>query len=125
MPHVGNIPGQSGWTTYGVCFKADGADKWNYLCGVEVSDFSRVPAELTRLRIPEHRYAVFFHVGHVSLIKQTWMGIFNKWLPASGYKASGGPEFERYTESFEPATGNGGVEIWIPVSGNISVIDAS
>jgi AraC family transcriptional regulator len=25
------------------------------------------------------------------------------------------PNFERYDEKFDPATGNGGLEIWVPV----------
>jgi AraC family transcriptional regulator len=87
----------------------------DYIAGVEVSDFARVPAELSRLRIPEQKYAVFQHRGHVSLARQTWTAIWNQWLPEYGYKAVGGPEFERYTSSFNPATGEGGFEIWIPV----------
>jgi len=36
-------------------------------------------------------------------------------MPESGFKATGGPEFERYTKSFDPVSGNGGVEIWVPI----------
>ncbi len=115
VPYLGNIPGQIGWTTYGVLCNNGGVGGMEYVCGVEVTDFTRVAAELSTLRIPEQKYAVFFHAGHVSTIRQTWMTIFDKWLPESGYKASGGPEFERYGETFEPATGEGGLEIWIPV----------
>jgi AraC-like DNA-binding protein len=87
----------------------------DYICGVEVSEFSRVPAEMTRLRIPEHKYAVFTHREHISAIRRTWFTIFNKWLPESGYKLAEAPEFERYDSAFDPATGTGGCEIWIPV----------
>ena len=115
VPHIGHIPGQIGFTTYGVLHNQDDAANMEYMCAVEVPDFSRVPPDLSRLRVPEQRYAVFFHAGHVSTIRQSWMTIFNKWLPESGYKAAGAPEFERYTERFNPMTGAGGVEIWIPV----------
>ena len=115
VPHIGHIPGQLGRVTYGVLHNHDDAGNMEYMCAVEVSDFGRVPADLSRLRVPEQRYAVFFHAGHISTIRQTWMTIFNKWLPESGYKSAGAPEFERYTESFNPVTGAGGVEIWIPV----------
>mgnify|MGYP003409082453 CR=1 FL=1 len=37
------------------------------------------------------------------------------WLPISGMKAADAPSFERYDEKFDPATGNGGLEIWVPV----------
>ena len=117
VPHLGHIPGQIGWTTFGVICNGDDAGNFDYMCAVEVKDFSRVPPELSTLRIPEQHYAVFHHGGHISTIKQTFSTIFNKWLPASEYKTSGGPEFERYTQAFNPATGNGGVEIWIPVIG--------
>ena len=32
-----------------------------------------------------------------------------------GMKAADAPSFERYDEKFDPSTGNGGLEIWIPV----------
>jgi AraC family transcriptional regulator len=115
VPYLGHIPGQSAPETYGVLHNSDGAGSMEYLCGVEVSDFSRIPAELSGLRIPAQKYAVFFHSGHVSTIRQTWHAIYSQWLPSSGYKAAGGPEFERYPSSFHPITGSGGVEIWIPV----------
>ena len=30
-------------------------------------------------------------------------------------KAADAPSFERYDEKFDPSTGNGGLEIWVPV----------
>ena len=65
--------------------------------------------------IPEQRYAVFTHADHVASIRRTVNAIWNQWLPASGLKAADAPNFERYDEAFDPATGNGGFEIWIPV----------
>jgi AraC family transcriptional regulator len=116
VPHIGHIPNQIGFTTYGVLHNCDDAGNMEYLCGVQVSDFSRTPKGLTNLRLPDQKYAVFFHAGHVSTIRTTWQAIFTQWLPESGFKAAGGPEFERYTERFNPMTGAGGVEIWIPVA---------
>ena len=58
---------------------------------------------------------VFTHREHIAAIRQTWLTIFSKWLPESGYKLAEGPEFERYGEDFNPRTGSGGVEIWIPI----------
>jgi len=115
QPYLGNIPGQVGRTGYGVIYNTDDAGNVEYMSGVEVSDFSRLPAELSRLRIPEQRYAVFTQRDHITTIQQTWFTIFNKGLPESGHQHSGGPEFERYGEEFNPTTGEGGFEIWIPV----------
>jgi len=113
--YFGKVPGQVGNVAYGVCYNADDAGNIDYLCGVEVSDFSTLPAEFSRLRIAAQRYAVFSHREHVSTVRRTWNTIWNTWLPASGHLPADAPNFERYDEKFDPSTGNGGLEIWIPV----------
>lgn len=115
VPYLGHIPGQIGRVTYGVVCNSDDSGNADYICGVEVSDLTTVQPELTRLRIPEQRYAVFQHRAHVSEIRRTWFSIWSKWLPESGNKVFEGPAFERYGESFDPVTGAGGLEIWVPV----------
>jgi len=80
-----------------------------------VPDFSRVPAGLGRVRIPEQRYVVFNHPGHVSGIRRTWATIWNSWFPASAVSRPMAPNFERYGENFDSQTGDGGVELWIPI----------
>jgi AraC family transcriptional regulator len=112
---VEDIPGRIGKVAYGVCCNGDDAGNFDYISGVEVSDFSDLPREFSRVRIPEQRYAVFTHRDHVSTIRRTVNTIWNHWLPASGLKAADAPNFERYDENFDPLTGNGGLEIWIPV----------
>lgn len=114
-PNIGHIPGQIGHATYGVLCNSDDAGNTEYISGVEVSNFARVPKEWSRLRIPEQRYAVFSHRDHISTIRRVWYTIWNKWLPESGQKVAEGPEFERYGEEFNPSTGTGGFEIWIPI----------
>ena len=112
---VQNIPGRIGQVAYGVCCNGDDAGNFDYIAGVEVSDFSDLPREFSRVRIPQQRYAVFTHRDHISTIRRTINTIWNHWLPASGVKAADAPNFERYDENFDPRTGNGGLEIWIPV----------
>ena len=114
-PHLGHVPGQVGETAYGVVYNSDDTGHADYLTGVEVKDFSELPADWTRLRIPAQRYAVFTHRDHISSIRRTWFSIWNKGLPEAGLEATGGPEFERYDERFNGETGAGEVEIWIPV----------
>lgn len=116
VPHLGHIPGQKGHTTYGVLCNSDDEGNIEYVCGVEVVDFSDLPAHWSRLRIPAQMYAVFTHAEHVSTIRRTWFAIWNTWLPASGYEVAEAPAFERYGDTFNPMTGNGGVEIWLPVT---------
>jgi AraC family transcriptional regulator len=112
---VANIPARIGNVAYGVCCNGDDAGNFDYIAGVEVADFSDLPREFARVRIPEQRYAVFTHRDHISTIRRTVNTIWNHWLPASGLKAADAPNFERYDEKFDPVTGNGGLEIWVPV----------
>ena len=115
QPYLGNIPGQIGRVAYGVICNADEAGTMEYICGVEVSDFGSLPSELARLRIPEQGYAVFKHRDHISRIRSTWHTIFSEWIPNSGYEVVDAPDFERYDENFDPRTGAGGLEIWMPI----------
>lgn len=115
-PFIGNISGQVGATAYGVCCNSDGAGGFEYICGVEVRDFSAIPRELGRVRIPGRRYAVFTHRGHISTIRSTAYTIWNKFLPESGFDVADAPDFERYDERFDPESGSGEIEIWIPIN---------
>jgi AraC family transcriptional regulator len=111
---IGRIPGQQSEVAYGVIFNG-GDEGYDYLCAVQVADRATLPAEFTRLRIPRQTYAVFEHDGHVSGIRATCNSIWSQWLPASGHEVADGPWFERYPERFEPHTGLGGLEVWIPI----------
>src|SRR5262249_3337471 len=112
---VAGIPTRIGEVAYGVCANGDDAGNFDYIAGVEVSDFSGLPRRYMSIRIPEQRYAVFTHTDHVASIRRTVNTIWNHWLPASGLKAADAPNFERYDTNFDSATGNGGFEIWVPV----------
>ena len=116
-PWIGRVPGQIGNVSYGVCYNNDSAGNMDYLTGVEVEDLAHALKELfSQLRIPANRYAVFTHRGNISTIRATWAAIFGEWVPASGHKTLYAPSFERYDERFNPRTGNGGLEIWLPIS---------
>lgn len=114
-PYIGHVPGQVGQVAYGVFYNTDDGGNMDYMTGIEVRDFSDLPKEFARLRVPEHLYAVFQHHGHVSAIRGTMNAIWNHWLPQSGYEAADAPGLERYDKNFSPETGLGGFEIWIPV----------
>lgn len=120
VPHLGKIPGQIGRTAYGVSWCPENLPAISYLCGVEVCDFSSLPGEFTIVIIPAQRYAVFSHRKHVSRIRETIEAIGTKWFPESGQELTARDDeapnfFERYSEKFDPRTGMGGMEIWIPV----------
>jgi AraC family transcriptional regulator len=113
--NVESFPGRIGQAAYGVCCNGDDAGNFDYIAGVEVADFTDLPREFSRIRIPEQRYAVFTHADHISAIRRTVNTIWNHWLPASEYKVADAPNFERYDARFDPVTGDGGLEIWIPI----------
>lgn len=115
VPSLASIPGQVGRVAYGVNYNGDDEGNFDYLCGAEVASFADLPRSWARLRIPGQRYAVFTHAGHVSTIRRTHNTIWTKWLPQSGHEVADAPHFERYGENFDGATGNGGIEIWLPI----------
>jgi AraC family transcriptional regulator len=115
LPYMAHIPGQLGQSAYGACSGFDHDGTFDYLCGVQVKDFSALGKEWARLRIPPQRYAVFAHREHISSVGGTFNAIFGGWLPESGYEAVEGPQFELYGPSFDGRTGLGGLEIWLPV----------
>ena len=114
-PHIGNIPGEVGKTTYGVCFSQDSAGGFDYISGVEVSQSGRHPADFTSISIPAKKYAVFTHQEHVSKLSVTLDAVWRSWLPASGRECADSPMFERYGEGFDPRSGMGDIEVWIPI----------
>jgi AraC family transcriptional regulator len=115
-PHIGKVPGQIGGnTTYGMCWNANAKSEFDYLAAVEVADGTSTPNGFTRLEIPARRYAVFTHNQHVSSLPTTIDAIWCKWAPDCGLKIAKAPCYERYTEEFNPQTGLGGMEIWIPL----------
>jgi len=115
VPSLGTIPGQVGRAAYGVNYNGDDDGSFDYLCGVEVGSFARLDPKWTRLRIPEQRYAVFAHRGHVSTIRRTHNTIWTTWLPQSGHEVADAPHFERYGEDFDGQAGVGGIEVWLPL----------
>jgi len=117
QPWLGQIPGQVGDVAYGVCYNGDGEGNIGYMSGVEVSDFGDLPPELSKVRLPAQTYAVFTHKGHVGDVHHTWTTIWNRWFPDSGKQHADAPDFERYGPEFDPRTGLGGFEIWVPIKG--------
>jgi AraC family transcriptional regulator len=111
----GGVRGQVGQATYGVCYNIDDEGSMDYLCGIEVRSFTGLPDEFARLRLPPQRYVVFRHREHIAAIRATWNAIWNDWLPGSGHEAADAPLFERYDERYNTRTGEGGVELWVPL----------
>jgi AraC family transcriptional regulator len=118
LASYGKVAGQTGSVHYGLCFNmSDGID---YLSGVEVSSAAGLPGEFSTVQIPAQKCAVFPHREHVSKLHDAVEAISREWFPKSGHEiapASGGAPsfFERYGEGFDPRTGKGDIEVWIPI----------
>jgi len=116
------ISGRLNAKTYGVWYDVlkPGGGPMHYATGVLVGEFAPIHPSLSRFNIPPQRYAVFAHRGAASEIRKTVDAIFSQWLPKSGkqhhYEGSGAPDFfEVYGENFDPATGLGDIEVWVPI----------
>jgi len=112
--HIGHLPNEIPGYAYGVKFNSDN-NGFEYLAGIAVSTFEGLPGEFRTSRIPPQTYAVFIHRGHIATIRETMKAIWNEYLPQSGLTVMDAPEYERYGSSFDPRTGNGEVEIFIPI----------
>ncbi|MEO4049187.1 AraC family transcriptional regulator [Pseudomonas sp. CAU 1711] len=117
VPYLGRIPGQQGWETFGLCHSPDEEGGFEYIAGVRVNRVDELPPGFTHQRLAARRYVVFEHRGHISSIHETFAAIFQRWLPSSGLQAADAPEFERYSADFNPMTGAGRVEVWVPLQG--------
>ncbi|ESQ90716.1 hypothetical protein ABAC460_07760 [Asticcacaulis sp. AC460] len=115
-PYYGQIDGQKGGLAYGISHNFSDLNAFDYLAAVEVEGDADLPKGFTRLKVAAHAYAVFEHRGHVSGITNTWRHIYEHWIPASGIRPIQAPCFERMDERFDGRTGNGIIEIWIPVA---------
>lgn len=113
-PYMGSVPTETGWYAYGVCTESNDGT-FSYIAGVEVERVDELPDEMASVLVPAGRYAVFVHRGNVSSIHETFDAIHNSWQPNTSHEVLGTPFFERYGEEFDPLTGLGGVEIWIPI----------
>ncbi len=112
-PRAGEIEGADHTCGYGVCCDADAQGNFRYIAGVEAS--GEAPAGMETRTIPAGDYAVFTHEGHITDFPKTVYTIWNKSLPDAGLNARDVPNFERYDRRFNPETGHGLVEVWIPV----------
>lgn len=115
VAHLDKIPDQVGEITYGVCCNPDGQGGFEYIAGVEISRLDDLPELYRWVEVPPQHYAVFEHQGSLASLPQTFQYIWKTWLPQSGREAAEAPEFERYSADFNPDTGRGVLEIWLPL----------
>jgi AraC family transcriptional regulator len=120
VARLDDVRQRRGVATYGVCVDADPASVdeagFTYVAGVEVERVESIPGGMTALTVPAGRYAVFTHAGHISRLKDTVKQIWGRWLPALPYRLVRRPDFELYDERWNPQTGRGEIELWVPIA---------
>jgi AraC family transcriptional regulator len=120
VPHMDHVPHRRGSHTLGVCVDADPStveqDGFTYVAGVEVERIDVVPDGLIALTVPANAYAVFTHAGHIARLPDTVKQVWGRWLPASRYRHVRAPDFEWYDERWDPRTGEGEIDIYVPVA---------
>lgn len=102
---------------YGICACMGDVETgvFSYVAGREVSNLDEIPVGMVGKTIPSNTYAVFTHIGPLTTLGATWTSIYDKWLPESGYKASGDPDFECYDERFKDMSEDSELDIYIPI----------
>lgn len=115
--YVGRIPNVIDGPAWGVCACAEGGapGDFDYYAGVEVRGEPDLPDGLSSIVLPAQRYAAFHTDDHISTIQPLFTAIWRDWLPESGYRVCG-DTLERYGEEFDPHSGNGGFELWLPIA---------
>jgi AraC family transcriptional regulator len=89
-----------------------------YIIGMEVAEGTPAPEGLVYRSFPEKEYAVFttpkaIEENFPSTIQSTWVEIYSKWFPNSGYEQEGTIEFELYDERC--MSNEKQIDIYIPV----------
>ncbi|MHC8349361.1 GyrI-like domain-containing protein [Pseudomonas sp. RT4P38] len=115
IPEMGKIPGQKSEVTYGICCNPDGKGGFEYIAGVEIEKLDDLPEKYRWVEVQPQHYAVFEHKGTLEQLPATFQYIWKTWLPQSGRQAADAPEFERYSEDFNPKLNTGVLEIWLPL----------
>lgn len=119
-PRMADVPHRRGTHTLGVCVDADPGTiddaGFTYVAGVEVERVGDLPDGMIALTLPANAYAVFTHAGHLSRLPDTVKQVWGRWLPALRYRHVTAPDFELYDERFDPVTGDGEMDIYVPVA---------
>lgn len=117
---IETVRNRRGHHTLGVCIDADPASieqaGFTYVAGVEVDCIDGVPSGLIAFTVPESTYAVFTHSGHISRLPDTVRQVFGHWLPTSSYAHVRSPDFELYDERWNPITGEGEIDLYVPIA---------
>ncbi|MFC1898319.1 GyrI-like domain-containing protein [Candidatus Cloacimonadota bacterium] len=104
----------------GVCPPVDIKDfneeaPFDYIAGMIVENFDKVPEGMITYDIPAQKYAVIIHKGALDKLQETYNYFYSVWPKVSGQEFSGGAEFELYDERFKFGSPDSEMDIYRPV----------
>lgn len=117
----GNVPDAvNPGVALGICYYLEHLEMnentpFTYLAGVEYPKDTQCPKDLQLRDVPAADYAVFEHHGALDTLNQTYIAIYNEWLPKSGYKRKNTDDFELYDQRFNYGEPDSVMEIWVPI----------
>lgn len=97
---------------FGIVLPAPDAGSFRYMAAVPVKPGVAPPRGMSAITLPAGSYLAFAHKGHVSTLNQTVA------TACAGHRPSqGAPAFlEYYGPGFDPETGLGDIEVWLPLA---------
>jgi AraC family transcriptional regulator len=113
--HYHDIPEKVESMPIGVCEPPDDEGCFRYVWAAEVKAFERRSPDLTYIETKPRSYAVFRHNDHMSKVLDTYSAIWNEALPEMSRTMADGPVMEFHNDAFDPDTGLGGLQIWVPL----------
>ena len=103
--------------SYGVCSDVKEGEIINYMAAYDVTDKTKAEElGLSIKDIPAAEYAIVPVKGPIpASIHNAWKYVLEVFFPETGYRHSGAPDFEVYTEG-DMSSPEYQMELWIPVS---------
>lgn len=102
---------------YGICENDYEEDKLFHTACVEVDEDYSVPEGMEKREMPYSRYLIFTHRGSPETIANTYLYIYQDWLPLSGYELSKrGRDLQIYdSKKFTAGDSDFEMEICVPI----------
>lgn len=98
--------------SFGVALPVEDPGCFRYMTAYPIESGVKAPTGMSLVTVPAGSYLVFPHHGHVSTLNRTVSAACAGRRPAKGL-----PSFlEYYGPGFDPATGRGDIEVWLPLA---------
>ncbi|OSM00096.1 putative AraC family transcriptional regulator [Magnetofaba australis IT-1] len=97
--------------------QGDCAQPFEYMTAVEATDDNTndAPEGLTRITLPQSRYAVYRYQGPVSGFQSFIMSVWSHYLPASGLQPAQAPQLEVYNQQVQLDSPDNEMAYWVPI----------